>query len=91
VVEPLITDSDGDGVPNESDICPETTPGTPVLGNGCSVDQTCPCVDSWKNHGAYVSCVAQSSESLLNEGIIDEATKDALVSAAAQSSCGKKR
>ena len=33
------TDSDGDGVPDDSDLCPGTAPGTPVDANGCPVVQ----------------------------------------------------
>jgi len=29
-------DQDGDGVPDASDLCPDTPPGEPVDGNGCS-------------------------------------------------------
>jgi len=43
----------------------------------------------WTNHGQYVSCTAQSAQSFVAEGLITSAAKDALVSAAAQSQCGK--
>ncbi|MGH8520668.1 MAG: LamG-like jellyroll fold domain-containing protein [Gammaproteobacteria bacterium] len=84
-------DNDNDGVVDAGDLCPGTPLGEPVLANGCSIDQQCQCNAPWKNHGAYVSCVAQGTEELLNAGQITEAEKDAIVSAAGQSNCGKKK
>jgi hypothetical protein len=84
-------DIDNDGVPNGSDTCPFTPVGNPVLNSGCSVDQQCPCGNSWKNHGEYVSCVTQAAQGLLDLGKISGDTKDAIVSAAGQSTCGKKK
>jgi hypothetical protein len=55
------------------------------------VNGACPCDDiSWKNHGEYVSCVANALEDLLLEDWIDQEEKGAIVSAAAKSECGKK-
>jgi hypothetical protein len=83
-------DSDGDGVPDVSDACVGTPHGQPVLATGCSVAQECPCSAPWKNHGAYASCVAKAGNALVVAGTITQAEKDALQSAAASSSCGKK-
>lgn len=90
-------DIDGDGVPNESDSCAETPLYEIIDPNtGCAIVQLCPCdgprgtTVSWKNHGKYVSCVAKSSESFVNIGLITEAEKDTIVSDAAQSYCGDK-
>ena len=90
-------DIDGDGVSNESDICPGTPLGVVVApSTGCSLAQLCPCEGprgttvAWRNHGKYVSCVAQSAESFVAQGLLTEAEKDALVSQAAQSTCGEK-
>ena len=63
-------------------------PGEYIGGN---VDQACPCAGPWKNHGQYVSCVAGTAELYLKAGVITEEVKDAIVSDAAKSSCGKKR
>jgi YVTN family beta-propeller protein len=89
-------DLDGDGVPNGTDICAFTPAGTPVdAATGCSIAQLCPCAgprgttQSWKNHGQYVSCVSQSAQSFVQQGLITAAQKNAIVSAAGQSSCGK--
>jgi hypothetical protein len=55
-----------------------------------SIDQLCPCESQWKNHGAYVSCVAHAAEDFVAQGLISEVQKDAIVSEAGASSCGKK-
>lgn len=86
-------DSDGDGVNDTSDSCPGTAAGSPVNASGCSGAQlvalACPAGGSYKNHGAYVSCVSKAAESALAAGLLTSAEKDAIVSAAAQSSIGK--
>ena len=45
---------------------------------------------TWKNHGEYVSSVAQLSELLLEQGLITQADQDAIVGNAAESKCGSK-
>lgn len=84
------SDSDNDGVDNDNDSCPNTSVG-PVNPQGCSIEQTCQCDADWKNHGAFMSCVAHESEALVELGIISEEEKDAIVSSKAQTNCGKKR
>jgi hypothetical protein len=88
-------DDDGDGVLDSSDICPFTEAGDIVdPSNGCSLAQQCPCAgprgttSAWRNHGQYVSCVAQASNRFVGAGLITQAEKDALQSGAGQSSCG---
>jgi hypothetical protein len=90
-------DDDGDGVTDASDLCPETAPAAVVEpSTGCSLGQLCPCEGprgqsiAWRNHGAYVSCVARSAESLVALGLISPELKDVLVQAAATSDCGCK-
>ncbi|HMJ66923.1 MAG TPA: hypothetical protein VK615_16390, partial [Candidatus Binatia bacterium] len=68
---------------------------TIVNSHGCSIGELVPCAGpasggSWRNHGAYVSAVAHAARDLLAAGLITEAQKDAIVSAAARSNCGKK-
>lgn len=69
------------------------------FGDACDsnldiVDQSCPCYGpsdsggSWLNHGQYVSCVAHITNELVDIGLITGADKGAIVSTAAQSSCG---
>lgn len=91
-------DIDGDGVANSGDLCAATPLGAVTdPGTGCSITQLCPCEGprgttvNWRNHGKYVSCVAKTSESFLDQGLIDESEKDATVSAAGMSSCGAKK
>jgi hypothetical protein len=86
-------DRDGDGVEDCLDLCPATAPGEVVDPTGCSVADHCPCssyVDGrhWKNAGAYRRCVARWSESFVDQGLISEEYKDALVSVAAATTCG---
>jgi hypothetical protein len=87
------TDEDGDGVPDSLDQCPGTPAGALVDAEGCSIEQLAPCAGpasggAWKNHGEYVSAVAQAAVEFLAEGLISEEEADAIVSAAAQSDCG---
>ena len=88
-------DSDGDGVPDLEDQCPNTPAGAVVNAEGCSIDQLVPCAGpasggSWKNHGAYVSAVAHAADEFRAAGLITGRQKGAIVSAAARSNCGKK-
>ena len=93
------SDIDGDGVSNDSDICPGTPLGVVVApSTGCSLAQLCPCEGprgttvAWRNYGRqYVSCVAQSAESFVAQGLLTKAEKDVLVSQAALSTCGEKK
>lgn len=88
-------DSDGDGVDDDADLCPNTPLGATVDANGCSgaqnIARACLCDAAWKNHGAYVSCVAHSAQDQVAAGLISETDKGAIVSSAAQNSCGKKK
>jgi streptogramin lyase len=82
------TDSDGDGVVDAGDACVPTPLDEVVDADGCSIAGLCACENNWKNHGAYVRCVAHTSEDFADAGLISEAEKDAIVSAAGQSGCG---
>lgn len=87
------SDSDGDGVQDASDQCPGTPAGATTDAAGCSGAQTvarlCPANASWKNHGAYVSCVARAGAQAVSDGLLSEAERSAIQSAAAKSSIGK--
>jgi hypothetical protein len=48
------------------------------------------CAVNVKNHGSYVSCVAKVLNGLMKSGVITDEEKDALQSAAARTSIGKK-
>jgi len=68
-----------------------------VISYSEAIDRLCPCdgpreaESSWRNHGKYVSCIAKAAESFVEQGLITEAEKDAIVSARAESRCGKKK
>lgn len=85
------TDVDGDQVIDQVDQCLNTALGEVVNEVGCAINDLCPCDNGWRNHGAYVRCVAHASEDFLEAGLISEEEKDATVSEAAQSACGKKK
>jgi hypothetical protein len=97
----VVNDADRDGicdnvdpcplVSDAADVCSATPPGAPVLANGCAVAQECACTAPWKNHGAYVTCVAHAANELVAAGRITQSQKDSMVAAAGQSSCGVKR
>ena len=83
-------DDDNDGINDGLDQCLGTLETDLVNAEGCSIDDLCACSNAWKNHGAYVKCVAQTSEDFVDAGLISEEEKDTIVSDAAQSTCGKK-
>jgi hypothetical protein len=90
------TDEDGDGIADSVDLCPDTPAGAIVDANGCSIDQLAPCSGPasggvWKNHGQYVSSVAQAAAAFLAEGLITAEVADEIVAQAAQSNCGTGR
>jgi hypothetical protein len=90
------TDQDEDGVADSSDLCPGTATGAIVDADGCSIDQIAPCGGpasggTWKNHGQYVSSVAQAVEAFLAEGLISADQAEEIVSQAARSACGTAR
>lgn len=88
--EDVCTDADGDGVGGVLDECPDTAAGAVVDESGCSIDDTCPCDIAWKNHGAYVSCVAHRANDFLAQELISSEEKDLVMTMAGESGCGKK-
>jgi uncharacterized repeat protein (TIGR03803 family) len=94
-LELLIVDSDGDGVPDDEDLCPDTEPGAVVDSHGCSIDQLAPCAGpptggSWKNHGQYVNAVMKAAKAFYAASLITKSEKQAILRAAAKSECGRK-
>ena len=88
-------DSDGDGVLDYKDQCPDTAPGSVVTEHGCSLEQLVPCAGPatggrWRNHGAYLAAVKATARSFFRAGLITARQRDATVRAAARSDCGKK-
>jgi hypothetical protein len=82
------SDDDNDNVSDDVDACPLTLTGEVVNTGGCSVNDLCPCENDWKNYGAYVRCVAHTSEDFVAAGLLTEVEKDSVVSIAGMSSCG---
>jgi hypothetical protein len=88
------TDADGDGVADSLDECPGTPADAIVDAQGCSIDQLVPCSGpvtggTWKNHGQYVSAIAQVADSFLAAGLITDEEADLITEQAAHSACGK--
>jgi len=83
-------ETDGDGVHNACDRCPNTPGGEVVNAAGCGISQLAPASWPWKNHGEYVSAVARVSGEFVAQGLITPAQRAAIVSAAARSDVGKR-
>jgi hypothetical protein len=91
-----IQDSDGDGVLDSIDRCPDTLPDAAIDPHGCSIAQLVPCNGppsggNWKNHGQYVQAVAHTTKGFLNAGLINRRQAAQIVRQATQSDCGKRR
>jgi hypothetical protein len=84
-------DDDNDGVLDAADQCLATPLGAIVNAHGCAIVDLCPCVVNWKNHAAYVSCVARTAESFVASGLLTKAQKNAIISKASASTCGSKK
>jgi hypothetical protein len=68
--------------------CVSTAPNT-VFPDGCRTsDKVARCADGARNHGGFVSCVAQLGNDLKKAGIITGDQKGSLQSCAAGSSIG---
>jgi hypothetical protein len=82
-------DGDDDTVIDSQDSCAGTDPGTAVLADGCSVEQTCPSTATWRYHTAYVGCVIDAADQLFDDGSITARQRNMLVGAAARSDIGR--
>jgi hypothetical protein len=87
-------DSDGDGVLDSEDECPNTPPGAIVDAHGCSIHQLVPCAGPltgghWKNHGQYVLAISKTAANFRAQGLITRRQKAAIIAAAARSKCGR--
>ena len=86
-------DSDEDGVPDPSDLCPATEAEAIVNADGCSIAQSiaqlCLTNAEYRNHGGYVSCVAHMANAFVKQGLILSNQAGDIISEAAQSNIGK--
>jgi Thrombospondin type 3 repeat len=83
-------DLDNDGVPDDVDRCLATPAGQVVDAEGCSHGQICPCDKKWKNHVAYVACVARTANDFREDGLIRLREMLRIVVEAGKSRCGAK-
>jgi hypothetical protein len=79
-------DSDGDGVPDEVDSCPDTPAGDLVDATGCSV---CPCEVSWSSGRAYLRCVRAAVKRHTLDGTLGRAAARLALRHARLSTCGR--
>ncbi len=91
-------DSDGDGIPDDEDECPDSDLSETVVidgcdsgvtnylfDNGCTIsDLVGTCADDASNHGQFVSCVAHLTNELKRDGIISGREKGKIQSCAAR-------
>jgi hypothetical protein len=81
-------DSDYDGVLDDEDICPGTSPGLIVNEVGCSggqlIDLMCD-AENFPNHGLYVTCVAHWANEAAWVGLITVQEKEGFITQAANS------
>ena len=99
--DPVTTlDADGDGIPNDLDLCPisDLSPTVVVggcdsgvnnvlLGNGCTIaDLIAECAANAIHHGEFTKCVSDLTNDLKAGGIISGMDKGAIQSCAAGSS-----
>ena len=95
-----VIDTDGDGIPDDDDACPNSDLSATVVIDGCDsgvdnslgvdgcniTDLIAECADGVSNHGQFVRCVSHLTNDLKKAGVISGAEKGAIVSCAAQSS-----
>ncbi len=87
-------DSDNDTVNNDLDLCPQTALYAVIDTDGCSSPQRfayyCSAGKEYRNHGEYVSCIAEEANEQVLLGLIEEKDLGQIVSSAARSEVGKK-
>lgn len=90
-------DTDGDGVPDDEDACPDsdlsanlsiggcdTGLSSKMVANGCTMaDEVKQCADRAANHGDFVSCVSAASGHWLADNLIAQSAKGAVMRCAA--------
>ena len=93
-----LVDSDGDGVPDPDDACPNSDLAETVVIDGCDsgvenhlfddgctmADRIAECATDAGNHGSFVSCVAQLTHDWVDEDVITPRDKGPIQRCAAQ-------
>ena len=90
----VFSDSDGDGVPDDQDLCPGTGPGAVVDHYGCSIEQFVPCAGpatggTWRNHGQFLAALTATADAFLEAALITTEERATVVRAAGRSDCGR--
>jgi hypothetical protein len=90
-------DSDGDGISNESDVCPSTRYDDAVAPSGaypgCSVWEICTCGgplgtnEHWRNYGDYMNCIAHTSKDFEDQELLTHSERAEIISWAARMGC----
>jgi hypothetical protein len=93
-----VVDTDGDGIPDDEDSCPNSDLADTIVIGGCDsgvanvlLDGGCTisdlideCAAGAANHGQFVSCVSHLTNELKNEGVISGRDKGKIMSCAAR-------
>ena len=80
-------DCDGDGVPDERDLCPATPLNGLVDASGCTIEQSCPCERPWRSNIEYVNCVRHGTSDFVRAGLLSAEQRDALLTQAKLTNC----
>jgi hypothetical protein len=84
-------DSDGDGVADTDDQCPNTPAGAIIDASGCSIPQLVPCDGNWRNHAEYVQALFNVTARFAEAGLVTEAQRRAILRDGLASDCGKRK
>jgi phage gp36-like protein len=90
----VFADTDGDGVLDGQDECPDTAQGAVVDEYGCSIAQYVPCAGpatggTWRNHGQYLRALRAAADAFMEVGLITADERDTVLRAGGHSECGK--
>jgi choice-of-anchor B domain-containing protein len=91
-------DTDGDGVPDEDDACPnsildptvvidgcDSQVSNALLSEGCTIsDEVDECAANSRKHGAFRRCVSKLGDGLQKDGVLTGPEKDQILSCAGQ-------
>jgi len=91
-------DSDGDGVPDEEDACPDSIleptvvidgcdseVSNTLLSGGCTIsDEVAECAANSRNHGAFRRCVSKLGDKLQRDDVLTGPEKERILSCAGQ-------